>query len=137
MRIKKSPITRKSFLKKASIAVLSSGVLLAGCSGDKTDNGNVELINVNFNKTFKWKMVTTWPPKFPVIGEGCDLLADWIGKMSGGRLQIKVYGGGELGPALETFEAVSSAHLRWVMEFPITVQVRHSQLHFSLLFPLE
>ncbi len=52
-------------------------------------------------------MVTTWPPHFPVLGEGADLIAKWIGEMSGGRLQIQVYGGGELVPALEVFDAVS------------------------------
>lgn len=51
-------------------------------------------------------MVTTWPPNFPVLGEVCNMMADWIYKMSNGRLEIKVYGGGELVPALECFDAV-------------------------------
>lgn len=53
-------------------------------------------------------MVTTWPPNFPVLGEGCQLLAKWVEEMSAGRLKVKVYGGGELVPALETFDAVRS-----------------------------
>ena len=53
-------------------------------------------------------MTTTWPPNFPVVGEGCKLLADWVKKMSGGRMEITVYGGGELIPALEGFDAVSN-----------------------------
>jgi TRAP-type mannitol/chloroaromatic compound transport system substrate-binding protein len=36
------------------------------------------------------------------------MFADWVEQMSGGQLQIKVYGGGELIPALEAFDAVSS-----------------------------
>lgn len=36
------------------------------------------------------------------------MLADWIKKMSGGRMEITVYGGGELIPALEGFDAVSN-----------------------------
>lgn len=55
---------------------------------------------------FQWKMVTTWPPGFPILGEGCQLLADLCRKMSGGRLNIRVYGGGELVPPLEAFDAV-------------------------------
>ena len=58
-------------------------------------------------KTFKWKMVTTWAPNFPVLQEGCDRLAKNIDIMTNGRLKIKVYAGGELVPPLETFQAVS------------------------------
>jgi len=53
-------------------------------------------------------MTTTWPPNFPVLGEGLKYMAEWISKMSGGRMNITVYGGGELIPALEGFDAVSN-----------------------------
>ena len=53
-------------------------------------------------------MVTTWPPNYPIIGEGLEKMAGWIEEMSNGRMKIKVYGGGELVPALESFDAVSS-----------------------------
>ena len=52
-------------------------------------------------------MVTTWPQHFPILGEGADLLAKWIDEMSGGQLKITVYGGGELIPPLEGFDAVT------------------------------
>ena len=41
------------------------------------------------------------------MGEGADNIAKWIEEMSEGRLKIRVYGGGELVPALQAFEAVS------------------------------
>lgn len=53
-------------------------------------------------------MVTTWPPNFPVLGEACQLFADWVHQMSSGQMTIKVYGAGELIPGLEVFDAVSS-----------------------------
>jgi len=62
---------------------------------------------VHAKKRFLWRMVTTWPPHFPVLGEGADLLAKWINELSGGRLRIQVYGGGELVPPLQAFDAVS------------------------------
>lgn len=64
--------------------------------------------NIITNKKYRWKMVTTWPPKFAVVGEIAELYAEWINKMSNGRIEIKVYGGGEFVPALEAFDAVSS-----------------------------
>ena len=58
-------------------------------------------------KTFQWKMVTTWPPNFPIFQEGVMQLAEDIEIMSNGRLKIKVFAGGELVPALQSFDAVS------------------------------
>lgn len=56
----------------------------------------------------RWKMVTTWPPNFPGLGTGAADLAKLIETCSGGRITVKVYGAGELVPALEVFDAVSS-----------------------------
>lgn len=53
-------------------------------------------------------MVTTWPPDFPALGEGCNLFAKWVHEMSGGRMEIQVFGGGELVPPLEAFNTVRS-----------------------------
>jgi TRAP-type mannitol/chloroaromatic compound transport system substrate-binding protein len=57
-------------------------------------------------KTFKWKMVTSWPRDFPGLGTGANRLAESINELSNGRLKIKVYGGNELVPAFEVFDAV-------------------------------
>ena len=59
------------------------------------------------DEPLRWKMVTTWPKNFPGLGTGAEFLAESIGEMSGGRLQVQVYGAGELVPAFEVFDAVS------------------------------
>ena len=56
---------------------------------------------------YKWKMVTTWPKNFPGLGTGANNLAKLITQMSGGRIDVKVYGAKELVPAFEIFDAVS------------------------------
>ena len=58
-------------------------------------------------KKYMWKMVTTWPPKLPVLQDGCERLAQRVDEMSGGRLKIQVFAGGELVPPLGGFDAVS------------------------------
>ena len=55
----------------------------------------------------EWRMVTTWPKNFPGLGTGANKLAEYITKMSDGRLKVTVYGGGEIVPPLESFDAVS------------------------------
>ncbi|HKI78224.1 MAG TPA: TRAP transporter substrate-binding protein [Ignavibacteriaceae bacterium] len=99
-------IQRREFLKSASVAAIAAGsgmTMLSGCSTEEKNKSTV----INTGETFEWKMVTTWPPHFPLLGEFADNMAEWIGKISNGRLKIQVYGGGELIPALETFDAVS------------------------------
>ncbi len=58
-------------------------------------------------QTFKWKMVTTWPKNYPGLGTAPENFVELVNKMSNGRLQIKVFGAGQLVPAFEVFDAVS------------------------------
>jgi len=56
---------------------------------------------------FHWKLVTTWPPNFPIFMDGINRFAKDVKRMSRGQLNIQVFAGGELIPALQTFDAVS------------------------------
>ncbi len=97
--------TRRNFLKKASLAtVATAGALATACQTSPKEKANR---NLTSDKKYNWILVSTWPPKFPVLGEGLDMLAQWIETASAGRMKIKVMGAGELIPALECFDAVS------------------------------
>jgi len=54
------------------------------------------------------KMVTTWPKNYPGLGTSAERLATRIHEMTDGQIDIKVFAAGELVPALESFDAVSS-----------------------------
>lgn len=69
---------------------------------------------------YHWKMVTSWPKNTPGLGVGAENLARVIKEMSGGRLQIHVYGANELVPAMGVFDAVSSG----------SVEMGHSGSYF-------
>jgi len=87
---------RRHFLKAAA----SGSVALAAASGlpkPATSQGLMQ-----------WRMQTTWPKNFPGLGTGANKLAELIGAMSGGRLTVEVFGAGEIVPAFETMDAVSS-----------------------------
>ncbi len=98
---------RREFLKKAGATGVVAGTALGSGCGN-TEQSNSTAPSINSNKTITWKMVTTWPLNFPGLGTGANHLAEKIGEMSGGRLKVKVYGAGELVPAFEVFDAVSS-----------------------------
>ena len=78
-------------------------LLFTGCSSDF--DSDVEVFD---QQTFKWSLVTTWPKNYPGLGMAPERLADLVNEMSNGRLQITVYGAGELVPAMGVFDAVSS-----------------------------
>ena len=92
--------SRRSFLRKAPLAASAA---LVACG--QAQEGNAPSIQTR--KNFKWKMVTTWPKDFPGLGTGANRLAQTIGHMSGGQLEVKVYGAGELVPAMGVFDGVS------------------------------
>ncbi|ASQ89885.1 ABC transporter substrate-binding protein [Prosthecochloris sp. GSB1] len=102
--------SRRQFLKRslkagAATMALGSPLLASGCS--KPATGPEEAPAVHTGKTWRWKLLTTWPPTLPVIQDGSKLFSQWVKEMSAGRLDIQVYGGGELVPSLEAFDAVS------------------------------
>ncbi|MCB0645757.1 MAG: TRAP transporter substrate-binding protein [Saprospiraceae bacterium] len=97
-------INRKDFIKHLGVAAVG-GAILTSCK-DQKDQAINEAYDTKTSYT--WKMVTTWPPNFPVVGEACHKFARQVNEMSAGQFTIKVYGGGELIPSLEVFDAVSS-----------------------------
>ena len=73
---------RRTFIKTA--ASVGAGFAAASFAAPAISQGR-----------FRWKLITAWPKNFPAIGTGTQRIADSIGEMSDGRLEIKVYGGGE------------------------------------------
>ena len=88
----------------AGMGLLTGGAVLSGCQ-ENTQN-SVQSKGISRPK-IKWKMVTSWPKNSPGLGTGANHLAALIGQMSGGRLQVKVYGAGDLVPAFGVFDSVA------------------------------
>jgi TRAP-type mannitol/chloroaromatic compound transport system substrate-binding protein len=104
--------------KKAAMIIIASAVLLSGCGEDKSvASGNASTV---VEKSYQWKMVTSWPKNFPGLGMGPERFSQYVNEMSGGRLTVKVYGAGELVPGFEVFDAVSLG----------TVQMGHSGAYY-------
>ncbi len=82
---------RRKFLAGSAAALAASSFAKPAIA-----SGNIE-----------WKMVMTWQKTLPGLGTGAVRLAKRITSLSDGRLTVKPYGGGELVPALQVFDAVS------------------------------
>ncbi|MFY0701308.1 MAG: TRAP transporter substrate-binding protein DctP [Bermanella sp.] len=92
-------------------------ILLSAC-GEKTTEAGAK--SAEPQQTFEWKLVTSWPKNFPGLGTGPEKFSKMVEEMSAGRLKIKVYGAGQLVPALEVFDAVSRG----------TAQMGHSGAYY-------
>jgi TRAP-type mannitol/chloroaromatic compound transport system substrate-binding protein len=60
------------------------------------------------NDKRRWRMVTSWPKRLPGPGMSAERIAERVGKLSGGRLEITVSAAGEIVPAFEVLDAVGS-----------------------------
>ncbi len=102
--------SRRSALK-ASLAALGAATLATPAIA----SGRIE-----------WKMVTSWPKNLPGPGVSAERLAQAIGRLSDGRLTVRVFAAGELVPPLECFDAVGggtaemahTASLYWAGKMP-------------------
>lgn len=99
------PLSRKAFAKGLAIGTLSLPLAIRACMPGPNAQSGPSLRN---RKTYRWRMVTTWPPNFPILGEACTRFAELVARMSEGQMEIRIFGGGELVPALEVFDAVRS-----------------------------
>ena len=99
-------LTEALMNKTRHCSVFLTFLLLIACGGDA--DTTADATGSDLSKNYRWKMVTTWPANFPIFQEGAQKFVDDVRIMSNGRLTIQVYAGGELVPALQVFDAVSS-----------------------------
>ena len=91
---------RRSFIKKLGLGSLAAGAAVSNLAPAVAAD------------RFNWKLVTTWPPNFPIFQEGVKRFAKDVRSISRGQLTIQVYAGGELVPPMQTFDAVSQGSVQ-------------------------
>lgn len=86
---------RRNFLIKTAAAAGVTAAALADAP------------NVIAQPRFQWRMSTTWTPALDVLQGSAQKMAKMVDDMSGGRLKIQVFAGGELMPPFGCFDAAS------------------------------
>jgi TRAP-type mannitol/chloroaromatic compound transport system substrate-binding protein len=94
---------RETMMKKILTFVLFIGII-SNCSGEQELSNSADAEY----KTYKWRLVTSWPKNYPGLGMAPEKIASLVEEMSNGQMQITVYGAGEQVPAFGVFDAVSS-----------------------------
>lgn len=96
---------RRTFLSAGAVAAVGAA---SACSQGGEQAQQTAAPAVNRGRTRRLRMVTTWPPGFPGLGTAAERTARLITEMSGGALEVEVYGAGEIVGAFEVFDAVSN-----------------------------
>lgn len=101
--------SRRAFIKKAAVGTAGVGIAINSMAseGNNAAESTSNAPAVHTNKTLEWKLITSWPKNFPGLGTMAKFIAERVTTMSAGRLTIKLYGAGEIAPALGVFDAVS------------------------------
>ena len=97
------PAGRRRFIATASTALAAGGAAL------------VEAPNVIAQPRFQWRLSTTWTSTLDVLQGSAQLLARLVDEMSGGRLRIEVFPGGQIVPLLDCFDAASQGTIEGFM----------------------
>lgn len=82
------------------------------------------------------RLVTTWPRDFPGLGVGADRIAKRITAISEGRLNVTLYAAGELVPAFDSFDAVSSGNAEMYHGVEYYWEAKHKAFVFFGSVPL-
>lgn len=103
---------RRDFLTGAAVTGAAAATLaVAGCDNASTTNNATDTTPASpavLTGKRKLKMVTTWQKNFPGLGTSAERVAKRIEEATDGQISIKVYAAGELVPAFECFDAVST-----------------------------
>ena len=94
---------RRTFITGGAVA---AATVASACGETGQDSAGPAAPAVNRGVT-RLRMVTTWPANFPGLGTAANNVADYINRMSGGSLEVRVYAAGEIVSAFEAFDAVS------------------------------
>ncbi len=81
------------------------------------------------------RMVTTWPKNFPGLGTAAEDLSTRVSAITDGKIQIKVFAAGELVPAFQAFDAVSSGTADMSHSVSYYWQGKHKSLNFFAAVP--
>ncbi|NKF49669.1 TRAP transporter substrate-binding protein [Shewanella sp. WXL01] len=91
------------------IALMLALGLLASCKPQKAP---VLVATETKEPAIEWRLVTSWPKNLPGLGMAAENFATLVNQMSNGRLNIQVYGAGEVMPALKVFDGVSNGEVQ-------------------------
>ena len=97
---------RRQFIKAAGLGVAASAVAAPAIAQSMPE--------------IKWRMTCSWPKSLDTLYGAAEVMAKNVAEATDNKFQIQVFAGGEIVPALQAFDAVSSG----------TVEMGHSASYY-------
>lgn len=110
---------RRDFIKASAMAAPAMALTAPAIA-----QGNIE-----------WKLPTSFPAKAPGVGTNVTSFAARVNAMSGGRLTLKVFSGGELVPPFGVEDAVQQGTAEIGHSTPYYAASKNTALHFFSAVP--
>lgn len=96
-------VNRRKLLGVATVG--AAGAAAAACGQSAPADGPAAPAVTRRRRQFN--MVTTWPKNLPGLGRAAERVAEQVGALSDGTMEIKVFAAGEVVPAFGAFDAVA------------------------------
>ncbi|HBN49724.1 MAG TPA: ABC transporter substrate-binding protein, partial [Thalassospira sp.] len=90
---------------------------------------------VSAQESLNWRMVMPWPKGTPGLGTNAEKFAAMVKEMSNGRLNISVFGAGEIVPPFECMDAVEQGVVEMAHGTPYYWQGKNPALNFFSTIP--
>ena len=87
-------------MQRRRFVIKAGGMLVAAGAASVVDAPNVIA-----QPRVQWRMPTMWPPALDILQGNAQRFAKIVDELTGGRLKIQVFAGGELMPATGVFDA--------------------------------
>jgi TRAP-type mannitol/chloroaromatic compound transport system substrate-binding protein len=115
---------RRTFIAKASggVATLATAAI-------------ADAPNVIAQPKIQWRMSTTWTPALDLLQGKAQRLAKVVEEMSGGRIRIEVFPGGQIMQPFECFDAASKGTIEAFMGAPYYWTAKESAVEWFATIP--
>jgi TRAP-type mannitol/chloroaromatic compound transport system substrate-binding protein len=99
-------VDRRTFVRKAVAGAAGAGVLSACGGGDGGGAIVAEAEAAVQGPTVRWRVATSFPPSLDILHGAAERVAARVEALTGGRFTMRVFGAGEIVPALQVMDAV-------------------------------
>lgn len=124
-------ISRKRFLMTAGGG--AGAALVAGCGPG--DGGGEPAARQGEDPEVRWRLTSSFPPALDVLYGAGERLSARVAELTDGRFGIRVYGAGELVPALQVMDAVSQGTVHCGISPGYYYTGKHPALAFDAAVP--
>ena len=125
-------IKRRDFLKKAGAG--AGLATLGACSGSE-EGAEAAVDGGVSGPRVEWRLATSYPPSIDILYGATDRLAEQVSAATGGNFTIRVYGPGEIVPALQVMDSVMQGTTQCGFSLGYYYIGKHPALAFDTTVP--